>query len=341
MHIQYQALESSLKKQIYPVYVIFGQDHYLLNDAALRIKNAWRSRGECDTKIIDINTPSDWAQLLDEANNYSLFSDLVLIDVRYEKKTIDQSGKKILQQYLQSVNPRCLVILQAPELQAKQLGWLNEHANALCVQVYSFNESTLKNWIVRQLQQRGLQYSSEIPALIYQYTEGNMLACAQAIEKISLISSQAELLTAERVQAQLIDQCEYHLYELADACLAAHCGKALHLLRQARHNRTEPTLILWLMTQEIRQLIQLTCKLRQKISFAIAGKELKIWPQKFKIYQTALARLSLPVLYELLRFCRQLDERIKTNHPSQIWELLERLALSFCQAPPPELDRKP
>lgn len=329
MLIRYQALESSLKKEQYPVYVLFGQDHYLLNAAALTIKQSWRQQGECDTKIIDISSPSDWSSLLDEANSYSLFSELVLLDVRYGKKTFDSSGQKILQQYLNNVNPRCLLVLQAPNLSAKQLTWLNQQPQVLSVQIFSLTEDRLKNWIVKQLNQLQLQYEKDIPGLIYEHTRGNMLACAQAIEKLSLTADPDKRLTVGNVQLHLSDQCEYQLYELADACLEAHAEKSIHLLRQARHNGTEPTLILWLITQEIRQLIQLTCLQRQSLSLTAACNKLKIWQQKTKLYHQALQRLPLPNLYQLLHTCQQLDEWIKTNQNTQIWDMIEQLILAF------------
>ncbi len=53
-----------------------------------------------------------------------------------------------------------------------------------------------------------------------------MLACAQAIEKLALVCEEDIQLSIEDVKAQLIDQCEFQLYELADACLSA-IGKGI------------------------------------------------------------------------------------------------------------------
>ena len=56
--------------------------------------------GEADERIIDINKPTDWSLLTEEANSYSLFSDCVLLDIRFDKKTIDAIGKRIITSYL-------------------------------------------------------------------------------------------------------------------------------------------------------------------------------------------------------------------------------------------------
>lgn len=330
MLIKYQALAPHLQKNIQAVYILVGLDLYLLNEAVLSIKRAWRQHGETDEKIMDVNTAADWSRLLEEANSYSLFAQNTLLDIRFDKKTIDATGKNILSQYLQNINPRCLCILQASAVPAKQLQWLTNNKHVVLVQITPLTDTALQHWITNQLKSRSIRHVPQVPTLIHQYTQGNMLACAQVIEKLTLVSNDTNELSIEEVRAQLIDQCDFQLYELADACLSAKAEKALHLLRQANHNRVEPTLILWLLTQEIRQLIQLSHLMKQSITPSTACNQLKIWPKRAQSYEATLARLTLAKLYQLLRDSKQLDERIKTNQNEQTWQLLEKLALSLC-----------
>lgn len=332
MLIKYQALISHLQKKIPAIYVLVGSDHYLLNDAAYTIKTAWRQRGETDERVVHLNTPADWNMLQEEANSYSLFYDQVLLDARLDKKTIDVAGKTVLTNYLQHINPNCLIILHASNVPPKQLQWLSNNQNATLVQATPFTGQAFQSWIVNQLQQHSISYDVQVPALIHQYTQNNLLACAQVLEKLALIYDGVNALSIENVKAQLVDQCEYQLYELADACLSANAEKAIHLLQQACNNRTEPTLILWLLTQEIRHLIQLSHAIKQHIGFDNACSQQKIWPQKARLYEAALKRLPLVRLYELLQNSAQLDEMIKTNQGQQIWNCLEQLSLSIAIA---------
>ena len=330
MNIKYQAIAQNLRQKLYSVYILTGQDHYLLNDAALAIKKAWRQRGECDEQTIQLNVPADWTLLREEANSYSLFSEYVLLDARCDKKTIDAAGKKMLQHYILNINSRCLIILRAPNVPSKQLQLLANNEHTVLVQAYPFAPAELQRWITTQLQHHAIRHEPQIPALIHQYTQGNMLACAQVIEKLVLINNEGELLTTPVVLEQLSDQCDYQLYELADACLSARADKAIHLLRQACQNKTEPTLILWLLSQEIRLLIQLDHLLKQSMPISTACSQLKIWPQRSGSYEKILARLPLVKLQQLLQTCQQLDEQIKSNQSVTIWHGLESVALALC-----------
>lgn len=331
MQIKYSSLSESLQKKIYPLYLLTGQDHFLLNEAAFQIKKAWQHEGETDHQIIHLQTPSDWAVLIEEANSYSLFHDRTLIDARYDKKTLDQVGKQALKQYLQRVNERCLMILRAPNLSAKPLQSLTNEQQMAFIPIYSLNPAALKHWITAQLKHHHLQCEPRVPALIQAFNEGNMLACAQVIEQLALAYSSDEILTEALVKEHLIEQCDYQLYELSDACLSADLNKAIRLLRQACNNRTEATLVLWVMTQDIRQLIELNHLRTQSLTPTNACRQLKIWPQRIPLYQSALNRLSLSQLYPLLTICVRLDNQIKTTQGKQVWQGFEQLALALCE----------
>lgn len=329
MNIKSQAMAQNLRQKLFALYILTGQDHYLLNEAALTIKKAWRSRGECDEQILQLNTPADWDLLRAEANSYSLFNEFVLLDVRCDKKSIEAAGKKMLQLYLQNINSRCLIILRAPNVPAKQLQLLANNTHTVLVQAYPLAPAELQRWITTQLQSHAIPHEPQVPSLIHQYTQGNMLACAQVIEKIALISNENELLTTAMTLEQLSDQCDYQLYELADACLSARADKAIHLLRQACQNKTEPTLILWLLSQEIRLLIQID-HLRQSMPVSTACNQLKIWPQRVSSYEKTLSRLPQAKLQGLLQMCHQLDMQIKSSQNRAIWHGLESMALALC-----------
>ena len=330
MLLKYQALPSQLQKTVQPLYVLIGNENYLLHDAALKIKKAWNARGNSESKTLHITNSADWAVLFEEATSYSLFSENVLLDVYFDKKTIDTTGKEVLTRYLENTNPRCLILLRASLVPAKQLLFLSSRANVTLIQLTPLTEINLRQWIAVQLQERFLGFTKEAPALIQQYTQGNMLATAQLIEKLTLIHDNKHALTLQDIQEQLIDQCDYPLYELNDACLNADTSKAIQLLRQFAAHKEEPTLLLWLLTQELRKLISLTKLLSEGHAFAAACQKLSIWSQRMSLYEKALRRLPKAQLYNLLRLGKDLDEQIKSNQSSRVWQSFEKMALCFC-----------
>ncbi len=329
--IKQAALAQYLARSFVPIYILIGQDSYLLNQAAETIRHNWQQKkSESETTIFYLNSPADWSSLEEKTSNYCLFSQKQLIDARYDKKNLETPAKNFFSHYLQQSNEDCLLLIRAPNLAAKQLQpWIN-NPQVLVVQVVALTDLAMESWITNQLKEKQINFEKEVPRLIQQYTKGNMLASVQVLQKIELVLEENQCLTLALCKEQLVDQCDYQLFELSDACLSGQLAKAIHLLRFAAQNGEEPSLILWILAQDLRQLIQLKTLLSQKISFSEACQQLKIWSQRANFYQTALRRVELEQLLQLLKDCKKIDENIKTNQSFQIWQAMERIALALC-----------
>lgn len=329
MQIKQQMLAQQVQKKIAPLYVLIGQDSYLLEDSLNTLKNAIKKAYDCEEKIITIQAADDWNTVREEANSYSLFSDTIILNLFFDKKSIDAAGKKVLLEYLSAVNSRCFIVIRAPNVPVKQLSWLSSHQHAVVSVAYPLNPPAMKNWITTQLMNHSISFEQQVPEIIHQYTQGNMLACAQVIEKIALSNAPGSKITRTEAQEHLSDQCDHTLFELTDACLAGQTDKVIQVLRHAANNKTEATLVLWMLTQEIRIISQLRNLLQQKIDLQNACSQLKIWPQRVNLYQASCKRFDKNSLQQLHHYCYTIDERIKSNLNTQVWNSLENLALSL------------
>jgi DNA polymerase-3 subunit delta len=331
MQINQQALKQHLQKKIYPVNLVIGQDIYLIEEAIATLKSTLHKLEGCDEINLNIQSPEDWNNLVEEANHYSLFYDKVIIVANYDKKTLDSVGKNQINEYLNSINLRSTIIIKAANLSAKQLSWLANSDHVLIVIAQPLSTDAMKKWITQELLARTFQFEKNVPELIHQYTRGNMHAAAQVIERVHLANETNSTLTLRDTLEQLADQCDYSLFELIDICLLGQVDKGIPILKQAANNKTEATLVLWLLTQEIRTLMQLQFLTRKEaMDFRKACSELNIWAQRINLYQQALQRLNQSTLLQLHHYCCILDNRIKSSGGQQIWSGLEVLFLSLC-----------
>ena len=331
MLIKHQSFHFQVGKHFPALYILIGQEPFLINRVSDAIKKAWRQTHDqdCDETILDIDSPNQWFQLIDQANSYSLFSQSVLLDIRYDRKTLEAQGKSFFETYLKNNNPSCLLIIRAPNLTQKQLQSLTNHALAVIVQTKCPDKQAILLWIKEQFNQHTIRFEQTIPATIEQYTRGNLLACSQLIEKIILIHQTGEELSLALVKEHLFDQSEYQLFELSQACLVGQASQALVILHHAMQNRVEPTLILWVLTQEVRYLLQLMSLSKQNVSFQAAIAQLKIWPQRAGIYQSALKKHTMEGLSKLLQLCSTMDNFIKTSQTEHLWRSFELLIVAL------------
>lgn len=331
MLIKHSTIDFHPGNKIPAIYFLMGQELLQLTKLADVLIATWYKNNEMDVdkKVFPINDTSDWIALEQEANSYSLFSNTILIDARYDKKTLDVAGKNFIERYLQNSNSRCMLLIRAPNIPLKQVQSFVNNNSVHVIHCIPPDSMSIKQWISSALQKITNQYDKQIPSMIYQYTEGNLLAAAQVLEKLELLTEPNEPLTLSEVRSQLNNQTSYPLFDLADSCLNGDLVKALQLLRQAANNKTEPTLILWIFAQEIRLLVQLTDN-SQPQSFMDKARQLKVWSQRIRIYQNALKRYNRNILISLLTCCNKLDLQIKTSQNKQIWQSFELIALSLC-----------
>ena len=329
MFSNYQGLNSSLNKKIYPLYIVIGQDAFIQNDIYSKIKSHWQKQGSIETEVLEVD--NNWRNAFDLANNYGLFSELTLLDIRFNKKTANKDFKEAVNNYLDNFNPKSLVIIKAPQLTNKQLQFLDKNTNAQVILAKPLLAYELESWIRTEFKRLNIQTNNDVAGLIYQFSQNNMLAAQQTITKLSLINTPDKIFTSDEVLQFINDQSEYPVYDLTSACLQANAQQAVNILRKfAQSNQTSNIYILWLLSNEIRQVIQLKQMLNQSISMQAACKKLKIWPQKIKMYEKAMRRFDLEQLTALLTLSAKLDALIKSTSDANIWDKIEQLTLLIC-----------
>lgn len=314
------------------VYLLLASDPWQLNHIAQTIIGSWQKLypEDHELKTMSLSAANDWVSLAEESMSYSLFSTNSLIDATYDKKTLDAAGKTFFESYLYNCNPQCLVIIRAPNLPVKQVQNYSTLKNIHIISASLPDSGQIKRWIIEQINARSITFEEQIPTLIQQYTTGNLLACAQVIDKLDLIVQEDRHLTFEQLKDHLSNQCEYQLFDLADTCLRGDQRKALELLRQVLANKGEATLVLWILAQEIRQLLQLKQLMNKGINFRDACGQLKIWSTRIAVYQSAINKYDETLLIQWLNYCSSLDKRIKSKQNVQLWQAFELLTLSLC-----------
>ncbi|KTD52393.1 DNA polymerase III, delta subunit [Legionella rubrilucens] len=332
MLIKHQDIRFQVSTPLSAIYILMGQENFLIDQAVSTLKQTWNSLHSqgSDVKVMDIESSGDWARLMDTVNNYSLFAEATLVDARYAKKSLDSDGKAFFESYLTHINADCLLLLRAPDLTQKTLQFLVNHPQVTLVQTKAPDKASVQRWVKEQLAQHAIRYQGAVLPLIEQYTRGNLAACAQLLDKIKITHDLEHELTSTLLKQYLFDQAQYQLFELSDACLLGDTAQALLILRHAAENRVEWTLILWVLAQEVRLLLQLHHSNHQNLPFSTTLSQLKIWPQRGKLYQAALKRHTEESLYRLLAFCGKLDTLIKTSQTPQTPRHFELLVVGLC-----------
>jgi DNA polymerase III subunit delta len=306
------------------LYILSGDTPLLINEAAdLLIKKA-QGNGFEERIRYEITAHFNWEELKFNLQNQSLFAQQQIIDIRNSDNRCDAKANKCLLEIASNISPSQILIVRFGKLTSAQLksAWYKTLSKQGMSQVLKApTHFEMPRWIAQRAKAEGINITQDASELLAQLTEGNLLATHQALQKAAL--SQDDEITTKHVKQFISDSAQYTVFDLSDMLLAGHAGKALHILNHLLGQGLEPTLILWSLAREVRELYNLQFSLSQGKSAAQVFS--KVWSSKKPLYQKALKRLPLTVLKEALQQCAQCDKIIKGVSPGRLHDKLSTI----------------
>ncbi|MGA7802486.1 MAG: DNA polymerase III subunit delta, partial [Gammaproteobacteria bacterium] len=170
-------------------------------------------------------------------------------------------------------------------------------------------------------------------SLLADRVEGNLLACAQEIEKLRLLQG-AGPVDADEVAAAVTDNARFDVFTLVDSALQGGAARSNRILAGLRAEGVEPVLVLWALAREVRTVAAMA---RDVAGGGRAERVLaqhRVWDSRKPVLKAALGRHSVATWQSLLRECAGIDRVIKGQAPGNPWDELVQLTLWIAGHPP-------
>lgn len=324
MRLRPDQLAGHLRKNLAPLYLVFGEEPLQAMEAADAIRGVARKQGFDERECLTVEAGFDWGLLRRLAASRSLFANQRLLELRMGNVKPGEHGAQALSEYAARPPEDTVLLITAGKLDwtIQKSRWFTAVDGAgIVVAALPVELRQLPGWIERRLRERGLNPATEAVALLVERVEGNLLAAAQEIEKLLLLTDSREL-SAEAVLAAVGDSSRYSIYDWVDVALLGQPERVARILRGLRETGVEPLLANWALHQEIRRLAALAFARSQSQSLEAALAEQKVWEKRKPMLRQALQRLSLADCQRLLRACAQTDRMIKGVDTGSPWDSL-------------------
>ncbi len=317
-----QALPKALAAGLKSIYVILGEEPLAALEAADAVRAAARTAGYAERVPLFVESGFRWESLGAEAASRSLFSDKRLIDLKIPNGKPGNDGSKALIEYAAAPAPDMLLLvtLMNADRKAATTAWAKAVARAgVLVECKPVPADKLPQWIAARMRTRGVAAPQEAPAFIAEYVQGNLLAAAQAIERLALIASDGRVDMAA-VREAVADEARYGLFECVDAALAGDAGKALRMFARLHETGTAEPVLLWAIARELRVLEA------WRFAAECGGKRPNIWPPAhLPLIEVAAKRRTLDGWQTLMQEAAEADRAIKGRSDEASRVVLERL----------------
>jgi DNA polymerase-3 subunit delta len=340
MKLRAEQLEKQLAQQIAPVYLLSGDETLLVQECADIVRAGCRKQGFNERQVFHVDAKFDWQIIVSEISAMSLFADKKLIELRLPTGKPGDAGSAALEYYCQNPNPETTLLIICGKLESSSTRskWHKAvDAVGATIPIWPIELNQLPRWIEQRLRSRGLTASNDAIQLLAERVQGNLLACAQEIEKLALYFDNEEggpkQIDLETVAAAVGDNARYDVFGLADQALSGQTAACLKALAGLRGEGQEPPVILWALTKEIRVLYRCAEFIEQGQHPDQAIDSAGVWEKRKPLLRQAVQRMSRAYVSKLLILAQQVDAAIKGAAPDDPWVLLDRLVLRLSQRP--------
>ena len=306
MNVRPDQLKSVLEKQLYPVYLVSGDEPLQAMEATDLIRATCREQGYAEREIFEVDASFDWQDFNDEAASMSLFSSQRILDVRIPSGKFGKQGSATIKQYLERPAEDTVVLITAGKLDksAKNSAWFKAiDKQGMVIQCWPIDSGHLPGWVRQRFQQRGMQPNNEVVDYVCQHVEGNLLAAAQEIDKIYLFVGPGEI-SYENVSEAITENSRFSVFELVDTALKGDASRTIKILNSLDAEGVEPLAIIWALAKEIR-LLCLAAADPSSAEYML--KRNGVWANRMGLFKACLSRHTEKSLRSLLQRCMKIE----------------------------------
>ena len=330
MQLRLEQLASHLEKQLQPLYVLHGDEPLLLLEAADAIRAKAKAQGFTERNVFSTDRSFDWSQLSAASGGMSLFGDKPMVDLRIPTGKPGKDGGKALVDFAARVDPESFTLISLPKLEREQLEatWFKALDEAgVTVQAHAIERAQLPLWIGTRLLKQKQSAKTEALQFMADRVEGNLLAAHQELQKLALLYPEGEL-SLEQVEDAVLNVARYDVFKLNESWLAGDTKRFRRMLDGLKGEGETPILVLWAMTDAIRNL----GKLRQNQNVWFRGSQVEKERQK-AIYERAAKSMKPGMIGRALQHAAKIDRLVKGLKGDQssgdVWEECYALGTSL------------
>lgn len=335
MKLRPEQLSGQIGKDLAPVYLVTGDEPLLSEESCDLLRSHLQQQGFSEREVLHVDGSFSWEYLLECANALSLFAEKKIIELRLGSSKLNKRSSEILQQYLSNPSPDNILLIIADKLDggAKKSAWFKAvDKSGVIVEIWPVETAQLPNWIRQRAAQIELQLNEEAIQLLCDRIEGNLLAAKQELSKLSLLFPH-QVVTADDIVDAVSDSSRYDIYGLADAALQGQPARCCKILQVLRQDGTEPPVVLWALSKELRSLASIQQAQNSGQSFDAVCQRERIWGKRKPLARQAAQRLSGKQLNQALQHCAEVDKIVKGMATGDSWLLLTSIALILSGRP--------
>ncbi|QWP79180.1 DNA polymerase III subunit delta [Lysobacter sp. K5869] len=318
-----------------PAYLIAGPEPLRVLEAADAVRAAARAQGIGEREVFEAEgnqREPDWNALSASFRAPSLFASRRLLELRLPSGKPGKEGAEVIADFCADPPQDASLLISCGEWSKQHGGKWSEAIGRIghIAVAWAIKPHELPEWIERRLRQRGLRADRDAVQSLADRVEGNLLAAAQEVDKLALLSD-GETLTVERMQALVADAARFDVFRVLDAAMNGQGANVSRMLAGLRAEGEAVPALLGMVVMELQRTAALARVSARGGNLTSEFKAQRIWDSKQPMYRRALQRHDARRWEALLAQAGRVDRMAKGREAGDAWVALERLLLAVAE----------
>lgn len=326
-----EQLRAQLSEGLRAAYLLLGNDPLLLQESQDAIRAAAASQGFDEHHTVSIDASTDWNALFSLSQERSLFASRQTLMLILPENGPNAAINEQLKGLIALLHEDLLLIVRGNKLTKAQenAAWYTAISErAVQVSCQTPEQAQLPRWLAARAKQHTLQLDEAASQLLCYCYEGNLLALAQAMERLALLWPDGKL-TLPRVEQAVNDAAHFTPFHWLDALLAGKSKRALHILQQLRQEGSEPVILLRTLQRELLLLVNMKRQSATTPLRTLFDKH-RVWQNRRPLFTEALNRVSDEQLRHAVSLLARTELTLKQDYGQSVWAELDGLSLLLC-----------
>lgn len=326
-----EQLRAQLSEGLRAAYLLLGNDPLLLQESQDAIRQVAATQGFDEHHTFTLDNNTDWNALFSQCQAMSLFASRQTLLLLLPENGPNAAVNEQLATLVQLLHDDLLLLVRGNKLSKAQENavWFSALADrAVQVSCQTPEQAQLPRWVAARAKQNNLQLDDAANQLLCYCYEGNLLALAQALERLSLLWPDGKL-TLPRVEQAVNDAAHFTPFHWVDALVMGKSKRALHILQQLRLEGSEPVILLRTLQRELLLLVTLKRQSAHTPLRTLFDKH-RVWQNRRSMIGDALNRLTPAQLRQAVQLLTRTELTLKQDYGQSVWAELEGLSLLIC-----------
>jgi len=311
------------KREIAPVYVLFGPETHLRDIAAKTIADLSFADGDLrdfNETSFSLNTEDNLERALAAAEQLPMMASRRVIritDIRISttgfRDTITEDHEAILSAYLENPSPHSVVIFVADELNGvRKMGkFLREKTTA--VEFARLDDRQLAEWARKEITETAAEIDETTLRYLLARVGSDVRRLTNEINKLGAAAMPGRTITLELIDALVPHSREISNFDLTDQLVAGRRSQALVTLKKILDDGAEPLALLGLISYNYRRLLMAKEMMSRGAERGVVAGAVKLRYSDQEPFLAAARRADLSSLTRAIQKLAKTDLAIKTS----------------------------